>query len=77
MESLRLAKSISRFKSDWAWISPSEEASKGRNSPNKQHLELAALKAEKSLSKDETKSVMIYMCHRLNAVIVHKGSATK
>ncbi len=33
MESLRLPKSISRFKSDWTWISPAEEESKGRNSP--------------------------------------------
>ncbi len=30
MESLRLPKSISRFKSDWTWISPAEEESKGR-----------------------------------------------
>ncbi len=33
MESLRLPESISRFKSDWTWISPAEEESQGRNSP--------------------------------------------
>ncbi len=52
MESLRLPKSISRFKSHWTWISPSEEESKDRNSQNKQQLELAALKAGKSISKE-------------------------
>ncbi len=44
---------------------------------NKQQLELAALKAGKSISKDETKSLVMSMCHRLTAVIVLKGSATK
>ncbi len=37
MESLRLLKSISRYKSDWTWISPAEEESKGRNSWNWLH----------------------------------------
>ncbi len=55
MESLRLPKSISRFKFDWTWISPAEEESKGRNSQNKQQLELAAFKAGESILKDETK----------------------
>ncbi len=77
MESLRLPKSISRFKSDWTWISPAEEESKDRNSQNKQQLELAALRAGKSISKDETKSLMMSLGHRLTAVIVRKGSATK
>ncbi len=58
MESLRLPKSISRFKSDWT--SPAEE----------KQLDLAALKAGKSISKDETKSQVMSMCHRLTAVIV-------
>ncbi len=44
---------------------------------NKQQLELAALKDGKSISKDETKSLVMFMGHRLTAVIVHKGSATK
>ncbi len=42
-----------------------------------QQLELAALKAGKSISKDETKSLVMSTGHRLTAVIVHKGSATK
>ncbi len=43
----------------------------------KQQLELAALKAGKSISKDEIKSLVMSMGHRLTAVIVRKGSATK
>ncbi len=35
------------------------------------------LKAGESISKDEIKSLVMSMCHRLTAVIVHKGSATK
>ncbi len=70
MESLRLPKSISRFKFDWTWISPAEEESKGRNSQNKQQLELAAFKAGESILKDETKSLVMSMDHRLTAMIV-------
>ncbi len=78
MESLRLPESISRFKSNWTWISPSEEKSKGRNSPKQATLGIGCIKGNgKSISKDETKSLVISMCHRLTAVIVHKGSATK
>ncbi len=44
---------------------------------NKQQLELAALKIGKSISKDETKSLVMSMGHRLTAVIVRKGSVTK
>ncbi len=44
---------------------------------NKQQLELAALKTGKSVSKDETKSLAMSIGHRLTAVIVRKGSATK
>ncbi len=44
---------------------------------NKQQLEMAALKAGKSISKDETKSLVMSTGHGLTAVIVHKGSATK
>ncbi len=50
---------------------------KARTPQNKQQLELAALKAGKSISKDETKSLVMSMGHRLTAVIVRKGSATK
>ncbi len=44
---------------------------------NKQQLELAALKAGKSISKDKTKSLLMSVGHRLTAVITRKGSATK
>ncbi len=46
---------------------------KGETPKNKQQLELAALKAGKNISKDEIKS----LGHRLTAVIVRKGFATK
>ncbi len=42
-----------------------------------QNKQLAALKAGKSISKDETKSLVMSMGHRLTAVIVCKASATK
>ncbi len=74
MESLRLPKPISRFKSDWTWISPAEEESKGRNSPKQATIGIGCIK---SISKDETKSLVMSMGHRLTAVIAHKGSATK
>ncbi len=50
---------------------------KAETPQNKQKLELAAIKAGKSILKDETKSLVMSMGHRLTAVIVHKGSATK
>ncbi len=50
---------------------------KAETPQNKQQLELAASKARKSISKDEPKSLVMSMCHRLTAVIVCKGSATK
>ncbi len=50
---------------------------KAETPQNKQQLELAALKTEKSISKDETTSLVMSMCHRLTAAIEHKGSATK
>ncbi len=50
---------------------------KAETPQNKQQLELVALKAGESISKDETKSLAMSMCHRLTAVIVRKGSATK
>ncbi len=40
-------------------------------------MELAALKAGESISKDETKDRPDVYGHRLTAVIVRKGSATK
>ncbi len=50
---------------------------KAETPQNKQQLELAALKAGESISKDETKSLVMSMGHRLTAVIVRKESATK
>ncbi len=50
---------------------------KAETPQNKQQLKLAALKAGKSISKDETTSLVMFMGHRLTAVIVHKESATK
>ncbi len=44
METLRLPKSISRFKSDWTWISKSEEESKGRNSPKQATIGIGCIK---------------------------------
>ncbi len=70
-----MPKSISRFKSDWTWISTA--GVKAETPKNKQQLEMAALKAGKSISKDETKSLVMSTGHGLTAVIVHKGSATK
>ncbi len=49
---------------------------KAETPQNKQQLELAAIKVGKSISKDETKSLVMFMGHRLTAVIVRKGSAT-
>ncbi len=50
---------------------------KAETPQNKQQLELVALKAGKSISKDETKSLVMSMGHRFTAVIVRKLSATK
>ncbi len=58
VESIRLPKSISRFKSDWTWISPAEEESKERN---KKQLELAALKAGKVFKGWDQESGDVYV----------------
>ncbi len=50
---------------------------KAETPQNKQQLELAALKAGKSISKDEIKSLVMSTCHRFTAGIVCNGSATK
>ncbi len=39
-----LPKSISRFNSDWTWISPAEEESKGTNSPKQATLGIGCIK---------------------------------
>ncbi len=50
---------------------------KAETPQNKQQFELATIKAGKSISKDETKSLVMSLGHRLTAGIVRKGSATK
>ncbi len=50
---------------------------KAETPQNKQQLELAAVKAGKSISKDETKSLVMSKGHGITVVIVRKGSATK
>ncbi len=50
---------------------------KAETPQNKQQLELAELKAGESISKDKTKSLGMSMGHRLTALMVRKGSATK
>ncbi len=50
---------------------------KAETPQNKQQLELAALKAGKSISKDKAKSLVMSMGHRFAAVIVRKGNVTK
>ncbi len=42
-----------------------------------QQLKLAALKTGQSILKNETKSLVKSMGHRLTALITRKGSATK
>ncbi len=44
MESLKLPKSICRLKSDWTWISPAEEETKGRNSPKQATVGIGCIK---------------------------------
>ncbi len=56
---------------------PLKRRVKAETPQNKQQLELAALKAGKRISKNETMSLVMSMGHRLTAVMVHKGSATK
>ncbi len=50
---------------------------KAETPQNKQQFELAAFKTGESISKDEIESLVMSMGHRLTAVIVRKGSATK
>ncbi len=69
-----MPKSISRSKSDWIWIWPAEEESKGRNSPKQATIGIGCIK---SWEMDETKSLVMSMGHRLTAVIVRKRSETK
>ncbi len=60
MESLRLPESISRFKSDWAWISPAEEESKGRNSPKQATIGIGCIKGWEKYFKEWDQGVTDY-----------------
>ncbi len=77
MESLRLPKLISRLNPIEHEFHQLKRRVKAETPQNKQQLELATLKAGTTISKDETKSLVMSMGHRLTAVIVRKGSANK
>ncbi len=53
---------------------PAKEETEGSNPPK---LKEAAVKAWKSITKEECKSLVMSMGHRLDAVIESKGFATK
>ncbi len=72
MEGFRLAKSISTLKPYRVCILPEE--TEGSNPPK---LKEAAVKAWKSITKEECESLVMSMGHRLDAVIESKGFATK
>ncbi len=74
VEGFRLAKSISTLKPCRVCILPAKEETEGSNPPK---LKEAAVKAWKSITKEECKSLVMSMGHRLDAVIESKGFATK
>ncbi len=55
-------------------ILPAKEETEGTNPPK---LKEAAVKAWKSITKEEYKSLVMSMGHRLDAVVESKGFATK
>ncbi len=57
-----------------ACLLPAKEETEGSNPPK---LKEAAVKAWKSITKEECKSLVMSMGHRLDAVIESKGFATK
>ncbi len=74
VKGFRLAKSISRLKPCRACLLPAKEETEGSKPPK---LKEAAVKAWKSITKEECKSLVMSMGHRLDAVIERKGFATK
>ncbi len=74
VEGFRLAKSISTLKPCRVYILPAKEETEGSNPPK---LKEAAVKDWKSITKEECKSLVMSMGHRLDAVIESKGFATK
>ncbi len=73
VEGFRLTKSISTLKPYRAYLLPAKEETEGSNP---QKLKEAAVKAWKSITKEECKSLVMSMGHRLDAVIESKGFAT-
>ncbi len=71
VEGFRLAKSISTLKPCRVCILPAKEET------NPPKLKEAAVKAWKSITKEECKGLVMSMGHRLDAVIESKGFATK
>ncbi len=74
VEGFRLAKSISTLKPCRVYLLPAKEETEGSNPPK---LKEAAVKAWKRITKEEWKSLVMSMGHRLDAVIESKGFATK
>ncbi len=74
VEGFRLAKSISTLKPCRVCILPAKEETEGSNPPK---LKEAAVKAWKSITKEECKGLVMPMGHRLDAVTESKGFATK
>ncbi len=74
VEGFRLAKSISTLKPYRACLLPAKEETEGSNPPK---LKEAVVKAWKSITKEECKSLVMSMGHTLDAVIESKGFATK
>ncbi len=74
VEGFRLVKSISTLKPCRVCNLPSKEETEGSNPPQ---LKEAAVKAWKSITKEECKSLVMSMGHRIDAVVESKGFATK
>ncbi len=74
VEGFRLAKSISTLKPYRACLLPAKEETEGSNPPK---LKEAVVKAWKSITNEECKSLVMSLGHRLDVVIESKGFATK
>lgn len=60
-----------------ACILPIREETEGSNPQNKQQLKETAMKVCRSITKEECKSLVMSVGHRLDAVIARKESASK
>ena len=77
VEGFRLDKSVCRLKPYWAAFYLLKRRLKGETPQNKQPLKEAALKAWRSITKEECKSLVMSVGRRLHAVIASKGFTTK